>query len=213
MQGWLDPIEGVAQLAEHTTGWHLAPKELKDWARSFRSSAQSTVAGQAGELAGNVFNPAMLIPGAGVARGVGAIASRLPGAARAAAAFPGLIRGGGAAISGAVGGAMEPVSSGGDYRKTKQNQIAGGALTGGAFAPVARGVQAGARGIGSHMPAWVGGFGIPQGIENLARRAKKLPPAAVGRATGETIGQRPEGEDEEEDPPHFPLKFTVPGQP
>src|SRR5882672_11194374 len=92
-QGVMDPIEGLVQLAEKSTGWNIAPEGLRNWAREYRKQAQSTIAGQGGEVVGNIAG--FMIPGM--------VAARMPALFSAA----GL---GGRAIMGAAGGLAQPVT-------------------------------------------------------------------------------------------------------
>ena len=71
-QGLLDLPEGAAQLAEHIpyvggAVRAVIPNSLRDWAKNYRQRAESTIAGEVGEFAGNVL-PAFLQPELGIAR-------------------------------------------------------------------------------------------------------------------------------------------------
>jgi hypothetical protein len=207
MQGWLDPIEGLTQLAERSTGWHLAPEGLRSWARDYRKRAQSTYAGQAGELAGNIFNPVMLVPGGALARGAGALASRVPGAARAASAAlarPGLVRAAEGGIGGAAGAAAQPVSGGGDYWRAKGDQAAAGFLGGATLPALAAQAQRVSpwvqQNLGSH--AWpvrlahLAAGPAAAGVSAAGRQAGRLSAGQTGRMIGDVQGQAPPEEDE-----------------
>jgi hypothetical protein len=197
-QGWLDPVEGIVQLAEKTTGWKVAPEGLRDWAREFRNRAQSTFAGQAGELAGNVINPVYAIPAAAVARGAalaGRAASGVLGAGRAARTLGSAMAPGGLAaraLGGAAGAAMAPVSGGGDYWHTKGNQALLGGLVGGTLPALAE--QAGGLGAQAvHAPWWMQQTLIPQTVSGatrgIASGVERVTPATMGGIVGEAVGQ------------------------
>jgi len=179
-QGLLDPVEGLVQLAEKTTGWDLAPKGLRDWARDYRKKAQSTVLGQGGEIGGNLLWSA--VPGVGAAR-TAALAGRVA---------PWL----GRATVGAVGGMAAPVSGGGseeDYWRAKQNQASLGAI-GGTALPAIAGAAARAGQIPAHISYY---HPLASSLANVAaqgagaagRGLQTIAPEAAGAAAGEIWGQ------------------------
>lgn len=172
MQGWLDPIEGLAQLAEKSTGWKLAPKELRDWARDYRNRVQSTPMGQIGEFAGNIVNPTSFIPGAGAAR-----------------AIPMMVRAG----VGAAGGAAQPVSGDQDYWRTKANQALLGAVTGASLPAVAAAARRAGQ-VPTHFsifhPFTSGVLNTGLGaVAATGRQLGRVSPGAAGLAVGEVEGQ------------------------
>lgn len=189
-QGWLDPVEGVVQLAEQSTGWHLAPDRLRNWARDYRNRAQSTWAGIGGEVAGNIFNPVTAIPGAAVGRAVGAAASRLPGAAATAGRALTAERAG----QGAVAAASQPVSGGGDYWRAKANQTLVGGAAGAALPALAGAAARGAERLPTHF-SWhhpvaslIGSTAGPT-LSGVAGQAARLTPEQTGRLAGEATGE------------------------
>lgn len=166
-QGALDPIEGLIQLAEKGTGLHLAPQWLRNWAHDYRTRAQSTTMGQIGEVAGNIFNPAYLIPGVAPAR-----AATL----------------GGRALIGAGAGLTQPVEGDSNYWKTKGWQAAAGAL-GGSIAPTLGSVMAKARGLTPHWSsmhpgASVAGMVLNPVVGGTGELLERIPPGPAGRAAG-----------------------------
>jgi hypothetical protein len=169
-QGLIDPVEGIVQLAEKSTGWDIAPQGVKDWARNYRKQARSTMLGIGGEVAGNIA-PSLLLPG---------------GAAGTAASW------GERALTGAVAGMAQPVSGGGDYWQTKKAQMAAGGIGGAALPPVA-GVAG--RTIGA-IPSGImhllhrGSPAVP--LANLATQAaSRLRPGAIGAVGGMARGGSP----------------------
>lgn len=171
MQGLIDPIEGITQLAEKSTGWTLAPESVKNWAREYRNRARSTAMGIGGEVVGNIA-PALMFPGTTAA----SLGER--------------------AIAGAVAGGAQPVSGGGDYWRTKADQAVGGAI-GGAIGPGAIGAGARAAPFLMHPKTaimhWLRGHASPT-MGALAQRAAGLPGGTYGALIGEEQGRRPVGE-------------------
>jgi hypothetical protein len=175
-QGLIDPVEGLVQLAERSTGWKMAPQSVRDWARNWRRQARSTMLGAGGEVAGNVL-PAVLFP-AGTAAALGE-----------------------RAVAGAVAGAAQPVSGGGNFWLTKAGQAVLGALTGGA-APVAANAVGGIAPALGHMASHMMGFpragvqlmqGLASPISGLARQAAQLPAGSYGAVSGMARGESPLG--------------------
>jgi hypothetical protein len=176
-QGLIDPVEGIVQLAEKSTGWKIAPQNVRDWARNYRNQARSTMLGVGGEVVGNIA-PALVLPG---------------GAMGTAASL------GERAIAGAVAGGLQPVSGGGDYWRAKANQAILGGLTGGGLAPLARQAARIAPFLGhtaAHMH-FIPGAGVRLGqlaampISGAARQVAKLPAGASGAVAGMPYGARP----------------------
>jgi hypothetical protein len=183
MQGLLDPIEGMVQLAEHAGGHKIAPDSLRNWARDYRKKVQGSWFGQGGEFLGNAATFA--IPFAGAARGAAAANTALravPAAARA--------------IEGATAAELQPVSGGGDYWKTKRSQAVGGAALGSTLPALAKGAGYVApwltRFTAGHMPHWLwnasGGGSLPA---VASQAAGAVAPGAVGGVVGEIQGQHP----------------------
>jgi hypothetical protein len=183
LQGLIDPIEGLGQLAEHITGLK-APESIRKRLKDFRTKVQSTVGGEIGEIGGNIagaFIPGMA--GTRLLRGAGMLAptARLSAntlAARAAA---------GAAMS-----AAQPVESGDDYWRTKANQALTGAALGGSLSSIA------SRAAGIRAPTgpfhWHELVHPKQAIALRAagpagRLASRLPAGAIPAAVGDVEGQ------------------------
>jgi hypothetical protein len=175
-QGLIDPVEGLVQLAERSQHWVRAPQGLRDWARSYRRQARSTMLGVGGEVAGNVL-PAVLFP-AGTAAALGE-----------------------RAVAGAIAGAAQPVSGGGNFWRTKAGQAILGGLTGGA-APVAANAVGGIAPALGQMASHMMGFpragvqlmqGLASPISGLARQAAQLPAGSYGAVSGMTRGESPLG--------------------
>lgn len=173
-QGLIDPIEGITQLAEKSTGWHIAPQAVKDWARNYRKQARSTMLGVGGEVAGNI------VPGV-----LGGEVGEVPMVARA--------------LSGAALGAAQPVSGGGNYRRTKMDQAIWGGL-GGAALPAVAGLAGRAAPYLAHAAAAAHGIPravlhglrglayIPSGLSDLA---SQVPGGTYGRVIGMAQGRSP----------------------
>lgn len=135
-QGLLDPIEGMVQMAEHVANHKIAPDTVRNWAKDFRKNVQSTWAGRAGELGGNIAG--LALPGAGLARTVSGMARAIP---KVSAAVGDIV---GSGTSGALMGESIPVQGAqteDEYWNTKRNQAAAGALAGGTLPSVARGLR------------------------------------------------------------------------
>lgn len=204
-QGVIDPIEGIVQLAEKSSGWHLAPEGVKNMARALRNRAQSSALGIGGEVAGNLL-PMIIAPEAEAAGWLGRAAA---GAARAG---------------------MQPVSGGkdNDYWATKGAQLAGGAAAGPAGAALARGAGKVApylpfvghplTGIAHLVRSAMGKHSNPP-ISQLANAASRLPSAGYAATAGMARGavpikgdqQAPEpSKDEDTTPPPPPAKPAPP---
>ena len=170
-QGLIDPIEGIVQLAEKSTGWELAPDSVRSWAREYRKKAQSTAMGIGGEVVGNIA-PALVFP-------AGTAAS--------------LIERG---IAGGIAGGVEPVSGGGDYWRTKAGQVAAGAITGGAAPAISGAVGRMAPAISQArgVPGWIRGT-LGLGATPLSAIANRLPTGGgpYGAVAGVARGANPTG--------------------
>jgi hypothetical protein len=176
-QGLLDPIEGLIQMAEKSTDWKLAPDSIRNWARSYRNDARSTLMGMGGEVLGNV----------------------LPGASGLAGRVVGLIP---RIVSGAAMGAAQPVEGGGDYWKTKRNQASWGGITGGLLPPVAQGLG-GLYSIPAPIARWLGIHHLP--LQSIVQQASRLPAGSYGRVAGQVAGENPVGQPQPEPPRKTPL--------
>jgi hypothetical protein len=168
-QGLIDPVEGIVQLAEKSTGWNLAPQGIKDWARDYRKQARSTMLGMGGEVVGNLAPS--LIPGGAIGTGA-AWADR--------------------ALTGAVAGMAQPVSGGGDYWQTKRAQTALGGAGGAVVPPVAGAAGRTIAAIPSSIMHFLhrGSPAVP--LANLATQAaSRLSPRAVGAVGGMARGGSP----------------------
>lgn len=178
-QGVIDPVEGLAQLAEHVSGVHTPmPDSVRNWFRDLRKRAQSTRAGQAGEIVGNIGG--LAIPGSVVARGVG-LAGKGAGLVGRAVGLPAGFAG--RAGTGLVAGVAEPVQgapSDEAYWHTKANQAIAGLGIGSTLGPVASGLA----GI---VPP-VTHFGTTHPLSSLLASAAR----GVGRAGAATgrVGER-----------------------
>jgi hypothetical protein len=169
-QGLIDPVEGIVQLAEKSTGWDLAPQGVKDWARDYRKQARSTMLGMGGEVAGNLAPS--LIPGIGPLGTGAAWADR--------------------ALIGSVAGVAQPVSGGGDYWQTKKAQEAAGAIGGAVLPPLAGAAGRTFAAIPSSIMHFLhrGSPAVP--LANLATQAaSRLSPRAVGAVAGMARGGSP----------------------
>lgn len=158
----LDPIEGLIQLAEKSTGWR-APNAfgLRDWARDYRARVQGTHLGQAGEVVGNVAG--LALPGGAVARGVTGATRAVGAASRALGAAnvgrrihqaAGVV---GRGTAGALAGEAMPVQgaqSDEEYWRAKNNQALLGLGIGSTLPAVA---QAASR-YGAHLPSGTGAW-------------------------------------------------------
>jgi hypothetical protein len=174
-QGLIDPIEGIAQLAEHSTGMKLAPDIVRQYARDWRKRARGTYAGVGGEVLGNVL-PALLTGGASsLGEGI---------------------------IAGAVAGGAQPVEGGGDYWQTKLNQVGAGAFTGGAGPAVARGV-AGLTHIPPGIAKLLGLSGTTP-LSQIAQQASQYGGGPYGAVSGNIAGQNPVGQPPPPAPPAPP---------
>ena len=167
-QGLIDPVEGIVQLAEKSTGWKMAPESLRNWAREFRSRVQSSGPGIAGEVVGNVA-PALFSGGM----------TAMPLTARL--------------VAGAAGGAMQPVSGSADYWKTKLGQSVLGGVAGGSLPALAAAASAAPRWAASKVLPKAVMHWWPQstGQGTLTNLAQRLGAAAPGRVAGEVRGARP----------------------
>lgn len=163
MQGLIDPVEGIVQLAEKSSGWKLAPQGVKDWARQYREKARSTMLGIGGEVVGNIA-PAVLMP-------------EISGPAWAGRFAPLVSR----AATGGAFAEMQPVDSGQDYWRAKRNQAITGMAAGGAMPPVT-GVASRVVSAPLAVLRMLTGQ-MPHGLHGLAAAAR-LPSAAWGTASG-----------------------------
>jgi hypothetical protein len=174
IQGTIDPVEGIVQLAEKSGNWHLAPQATRDWARNYRKQAQSTMLGMGGEVLGNVA-PSLLWPAAGVA----SAASR--------------------ALAGTIAGALQPVSGSGDYWRTKRAQALLGGLGGvGLPALAGQAARAGpalatAAGHAAGIPRFILNtmHGVAAPFSNAAQYAARTQGGREGALAGMVRGRNP----------------------
>jgi hypothetical protein len=134
----LDPLEGAGQLIEHAitavTGKKPHATEVKKILKDFRDRAQSTWFGRGAEVAGNIAG--LALPAGAAARGVTSFAGRIPGISSTLAGIAG------GAAGGTAAGAVMPVEGDpNEFVNTKLDQLAVGALTGGALPALARGLS------------------------------------------------------------------------
>lgn len=202
IQGFaLDPIEGLIQLAEKSTGWK-APNMfgLRDWARNYRNQVQSTTAGRVGEIGGNIAG--MAIPGGAVARGVTGATRAVGAASRALGAAnvgrrihqaAGVV---GRGTAGALAGEAMPVQgaqSDEEYWRTKNNQALLGLGIGSTLPAVA---QAASR-YGAHLPGitgawWHHPYGAAVGpvTRGVGAVGQRIPPAGAAGAAADIEEER-----------------------
>ena len=190
-QGLIDPVEGLVQLAEKSSGWKLAPESVRNFARDWRNRAQSTYAGIGGEVIGNVL-PAFATGGTTIPA---ALAGTLPKAliglaprAGAAAAQRLIPR----AIVGAGSAAAAPVSGDSDYWRTKREQAALGAVTGGTV-PALGHLAGQVAPLIAHagLPRWLShlaGGTIGAGATGVSRAVISPGPGGYGRVAGVVRG-------------------------
>ena len=201
-QGLIDPVEGLAQLAEHLAGRRLTPEGLRNWAKDFRNKAQSTYMGIGGEVAGNVAG--LAIPGGmlGKAATVGGRIAQGIG-------------------EGAAGGLLQPVTGGGDYASTKVRQGVLGTIAGGAGpAIVGTGAKVAPYVVhpkGALLHLFRGGAMPSSTVANLAQQ---VPRTAYGAGAGMYRGTHPTPAEPDEqpaaaEPPRktsdLPGGFMIPG--
>lgn len=187
-QGLIDPVEGLVQLAEKSSGWKLAPDSVRKFARDWRNRAQSSYAGIGGEVVGNVL-PFLASGGSSAA---GTAASLLPRAARVA---PLLER----VTAGAVAGGLQPVSGDSDYLRTKLEQAAGGAVLGGAVPSLANLAGRVPHSVLSHtgLPRWLT-RPMTAPITAATGAVAGVPAGTYGAVSGQFRGMNPyEREDAE----------------
>jgi hypothetical protein len=168
-QGLIDPIEGAVQLAEHISHKKLAPDFIRKMARDYRKNVQSTIAGEAGELGGNVAG-AFILPGMTIGRGltgVGGIVAR--------------------GLGGAAVGAMQPVegaTSSDDFLGRKEQQASIGALATGL--PSVVGQLGRIAPTATHMAIHHPWYSLaPRALRATGVGASKLPPGAVAAPAAE----------------------------
>lgn len=195
-QGLLDPFEGLAQLAEHIAHHKLAPDAIRQWAKDYRKQVQGTYLGVGGEVLGNVAG--LAIPGGAIGR---------------ATSIGGRIAEG--VGEGALSGALQPVTGGGDYWATKRRQAVEGGLAGGA-GPVVVGPATNAAAMLAHPKSGLlhmfAHGGMPgTALGNLAQRAA---PRKYGEAAGIYRGMNPyPASPDQEAAPQPPSDDTAPPAP
>ena len=184
-QGLIDPVEGLVQILERSTGKKLAPERVRDLARTLRDRAQASGLGIAGEVVGNIL-PAILTMGESAPL---TAASILPRAA-----------------AGATMGALQPVRGDSDFWNTKVRQAllgAGAGVTLPALASAARRLPSAVL-HGTGLPAWLA-HRMGSVVSVPAGAIESLPSGMSGRVAGLYRGTHPtEREDEEAVPTRAP---------